>query len=327
MKLMPPSNGLSRRDLFKYAGITTGTLALSLLLNLSTPEKIQALPFSQSVITDSDFLDPFPIDIRRELCSSYPDTVTFSGGNNTFKRTGFAPNYYTGLLCVLVPLTNRDSVGSLEVVATYNRVGIERESEREVGCRVTMNNGVWCDNRIIQAWINEQNIYGVGYGFGNFYSHTSSLWLLGEEAADVTQEFFYTDTLEPLSIKDGLTTLSSLDCELSWKSIATNYQAHEGCILPENVTEVFTTPDAMITIDGTLRLLNTYEHVIFGDYEKVLDGESAEYDRSNFSKHEFSWICKDDAVKYKFVTPAGTAGFNISSNPIANALPEEPIKT
>lgn len=285
------------------------------------------MPFNESVVTDRDFFDPFPIDIRSELCSPQPDDVTFSGGANAFKRTGFSPNYYAGLLCVLVPLNNRDSVSSLEVVATYNRVGIERKSEREVGCRVTMNNGVRCDNRIIQAWINEQNIYGIGYGFGNFSAHTSSLWLLGEEAADVTQEFFYTDTLEPISIKEGLTTLSSLDCDLSYKSIATSSQNHEGCILPENVTEIYTTPDAMITVDGTLRLLNTYEHAIFGDYEKILDAGSAEYDMNNFSKHGFSWICKDDAVKYKFVTPAGTAGFNISSNPIANALPEDPIKT
>ena len=146
----------------------------------------------------------------------------------------------------------------------------------------------------------------------------------GCESADCDYVFYYSDTLEPLSIKNSVISVTSLDSGYGdYPGVGWN---HEGVVLPEKVSQVYRSQDCVVAIDQTLSLRNTYAHACFGN-SGIANSASSEYDAGNVQKHGISWLCPDDSVKFKALTPIGSCGFGLYTQPMTNATPNNPRKS
>lgn len=314
--LTPPQrDGITRRDLFRYGAISAAGIALTPLLSFSYPSKAFGYPYEIKTLSDRDFLDPFPIDIQEELCANGPDNIKINGTEHAYLIQESSVLYG-----VYLPDAHRDEVNNLEAIANYKKVGITRNEGRLVGCNVTMSNFVLSTDSIISV----RNLLFFGCRFNRFDSFRGAQWLWGCESADCDYVFYYSDTLEPLSIKNSVISVTSLDSGYGdYPGVGWN---HEGVVLPERVSQVYRSQDCVVAIDQTLSLRNTYAHACFGN-SGIANSASSEYDASNVQKHGISWLCPDDSVKFKALTPIGSCGFGLYTQPMTNATPNNPRKS
>lgn len=213
---------------------------------------------------------------------------------------------------------NQSSNG-LVVVCEYDRVGVYRETNEPVGCKVTATNFV----KVNESHLNATSATYVGFGYkGRFDSYTDALFLWNIESADVEYEFFFTERKEEkISLMGSVISLTSLDSHTTWDG-----QHHEGCQLPNNVRNIYKTNDSIVTIDATLRGRQSYAHCCFGNGPYGYANEDAIYDASNRTKHGFMWECPEENVRFKAIDPAGYFGFNVLFSSLTISAPDDPVK-
>lgn len=255
-----------------------------------------------------------PIEIDSSLCSSLPDEIWTEGNANVY-QTGAAGQY--------IHVANGLLPDGLVCHAVYSTIGTEKASGALVGVSLKVSNIIKCeDSRYNPAWVG--NNWDNVISFGNFSDYTQAFWLNYAESADVEYTFFYTDNpSETISLDNALVSVSSLD---SFYVGAIGGKLHEAVVLPDNIEKLYRTSDCVISFDGTLSGRNTYSNVCYGNISGTYGQWDSSYDLYNFSKHGFSWVNVGESIKLKFISLDGCFGTGITFQPIANQVPENPIK-
>ena len=298
---------LTRREALKYGAIGLGSLALGSCLPFS---KAYAYPWNEHVVKPLDFGDIPSIELLEELCSTMPDNVSITGNDRAFvQEISSVPNTSHTFPTTAVIVPQGTLPGSLNVVATFNRVGRHRDSHRAVGVRVYFSNLIKARHDDHQSMIHCDRFWNPGYSIG--------MWNI--ESMDIEWEFFYSDNpSEIVSFKNRLATVTSLDG--NWPVFGSETRL-EGILLPDDVSDIYYLHNTVLEIDSTLSGRQTYNHVIHGVMTTIPSEE-------RHQRTGISWVCPTDRIKAKMIEVSdGIFGFNVTMQPILNGTPSNPIKT
>ena len=284
-------------------------------INTLKPVRALAADYAIDCVSDRTFItEGQPIEVDSSLCSSLPDEIWTEGNANSY-QAGVAGQY--------IHVANGLLPDNLVCYAVYNTIGREKASGALVGVSLRVSNIIKCeDSRYNPAWVgsNWDNVIS----FGNFSDYTQAFWLNYAESADVEYSFFYTDSpSETISLDNALVSVSSLD---SFYVGSIGGKLHEAVVLPDNIEKLYKTTDCVVSFNGMLSGRNTYSNVCYGNINGTFGQWDSTYDLYNFSKHGFSWVNVGETIKLKFISLDGCFGTGITFQPIANQIPESPIK-